>query len=209
MPPTATTATTAAPTTVAPAVITPGRSHICLAPASVETASGTADQAMAAVRQTFTSFLTGPTLEVAALTSRLPAQARVEAKTDNCPYLLITAVKQQHKSGGGGSGLLGRVVGGAVQQGAYTAGSASGSAVGQIAGSAAAGAAQPAAYGYGNSTQAQDELTLTTRLESGDGKVLVNETDKKKADSNGEDLLTPLVEKAATAVATAVSKPAT
>ena len=51
-------------------------------------------------------------------------------------------------------------------------------------------------------------MTLTTHLESADGKVLVDMTGKRKADSNGEDMLTPLVEKAATAVANAISKPA-
>jgi hypothetical protein len=62
---------------------TTAKSHICLAPSSVETASGTAAQAMAAVRETFTSFLTGPTLEVAPLQSRLPSQAKAEAKAAN------------------------------------------------------------------------------------------------------------------------------
>jgi hypothetical protein len=98
------------------------------------------------------------------------------------------------------------VAGGAVQEGAYTAGSNSGSVVGQIAGNAAGGAAGAAATNYSSSTQTKDELTLSTHLESADGKVLVDMTDKKKAQSAGEDMLTPLVEKAATAVAAAVSK---
>jgi hypothetical protein len=196
--------TTPAPTTPAPA--TPGRAHICLAPSSVETASGTAAQAMSAVRETFTSYLTGPTLEVAPLNARLPSQAREEAKASNCPYLLLTTLKQVHK--GGGNGLLSRVAGSAVQQGAYSAGEATGSTVGRIAGNAAGGAAGAAAYDYGSTTKSKDELTLTSHLESADGKVLVDMTAKRKAESDGEDMLTPLVEKAATAVAAAVSKPA-
>ncbi len=183
------------------------RAHICLAPASVETASGTAADAMNAVRETFTSYLTGPSLEVAPLTSRLPSQAREEAKASNCPYLLLTTLKQTRKSGGGG-GVLSRVAGGAVQQGAYSAGASTNSAAGRIGGDAAAGAAGAAASNYGSSTKTSDELTLTTHLESADGKVLVDMTDKRKAESNGEDMLTPLVEKAATAVAAAVAKPA-
>jgi len=161
---------------------------------------------MNAVRETFTSYLTGPTLEVAPLTSRLPEQAREEAKTSNCPYVLFTTLKQERKTNNG-PGLLRRVAGQAVQEGAYTVGSNSGTAAGQIAGNAAGGAAGAAATGYSNSTQSKDELTLTTHLESGDGKVLVDMKEKKKADSNGEDLLTPLVEKGATAVAAAVVKP--
>jgi hypothetical protein len=185
---------------------TPAKAHICLAPSSVETASGSAATAMSAVRETFTSYLTGPTLEVAPLSSRLESQARQEAKAANCPYLLITTLKQEHT--GGGSGLLGRVASGAVQQGVSSADVGSNSAAGRVATGAATGAASGAANNYGSSTQAKDEMTLTTHLESADGKVLVDMTGKRKADSNGEDMLTPLVEKAATAVANAISKPA-
>jgi hypothetical protein len=206
---TATTPSTAAgavaPVAAAPAA-TPGKAHICLAPASVETASGTATDAMTAVRETFTSYLTGPTLEVAPLTARLPDQARQEAKASNCPFVLFTSVKQVHSSGGGGSSLLSRVAGSAIQQGAYAAGGVTSNTAGQIGINAAGGAAGAAATNYGSLTKPNDELTLTARLESGDGKVLVNSTNKKKAESSGEDLLTPLVEKAATAVAGAVAK---
>ncbi len=186
---------------------TPGRAHICLAPASVETAGGTAADAMKAVRETFTSYLTGPSLEVAPLSARLPSQAREEAKASNCPYLLLVTLKQVHKSGGG-SGLLSRVAGGAAQQGAYAAGASSSSAAGQVAGEAAGGAAGAAASNYGSSTKTKDQLTLTSHLESADGTVLVDMTDTRKAESDGEDMLTPLVEKAATAIAAAVAKPA-
>jgi hypothetical protein len=196
----------AAPTTAtAPATASPVRSHICLAPSSVQIATGTAADAMAAVRAVFTSYLTGPTLEVAPLSSRLPAQARQEAKADNCPYVLFTTLKQVHKTSGGGSSLISRMAGSAVQQGSYAVGGVTSSAGGQVAVNAAGGAAGAAATNYGSQTKPDDELTLSTQLESGDGKVLVNMTDKRKAQSVGEDLLTPLVEKAATAVANAVT----
>jgi hypothetical protein len=183
------------------------KSHICLAPSSVETASGTAAQAMAAVRETFTSFLTGPTLEVAPLQSRLASQAKAEAKASNCPYVLLTTLKQVHK-GGGGPSLLSRAAAGAVQGGASAAGGLTNSAGGAVAANATSGAAGAAAQNYGSSTQSKDEMTLSTHLENADGKVLVEMTDKRTAQSNGEDMLTPLVEKAATAVANAVSAPA-
>ncbi len=200
----------AAPTaTTAPATASSVRAHICLAPSSVQIATGTAADAMSAVRAVFTSYLTGPTLEVAPLTSRLPAQARQEAKTDNCPYVLFTTLKQVHKtSGGGGNSLLGRMAGGAVQQGSYAVGGVTSSVPAGVAVNAAGGAAGAAATNYGSQTKPDDELTLSTQLESGDGKVLVNMTDKRKAQSVGEDLLTPLVEKAATAVANVVATPA-
>jgi hypothetical protein len=201
-------ATAAAGTPAAPATGTNVRAHICLAPASVQVATGTSVDAMNAVRQVFTSYLTGPTLEVAALTARLPSQARQEAKSDNCPYVLFTTLKQEHSSGGGGSSLLGRMAGGAVQQGAYAASGITSSAGGQVAVNAAGGAAGTAASSYGSTTKPNDQLTLNTHLENGDGKVLVDMTQKKKAESTGEDLLTPLVEQGATAVADAVAKAA-
>ena len=139
---------------------------------------------MTAVRETFTSYLTGPTLEVAPLTARLPDQeAREEERSARqlSSFVLFTSVKQVHSSGGGGSGLLGRVAGSAIQQGAYAAGGVTGNAAGQIGINAAGGAAGAAATNYGSYTKPNDELTLTARLESGDGKVLVNSTNKKKA----------------------------
>ena len=54
--------------------------------------------------------------------------------------------------------------------------------------------------------KAKDELTLTTRLESGNGAVLAEKTEKRKAKADAEDLLTPLVQSAAEVVAAAVAK---
>jgi hypothetical protein len=203
-PATAATAATAAPTTAAP-----GKAHICLAPSSVQVVGGTSDQAIAAVRQVFTSYLTGPSLEVADLTSRLPSQIREEAKAANCPFVLFTTLKQERKtSGGGAKNFFGHVAGDVAQQGGYAVGGATNNTAGRIAAGATGSAVGNAAYTYGSTTQSNDQLTLTTHLESGDGKALVDMTDKKKADSNGQDLLTPMVEKSATAVAAAVAKPA-
>jgi hypothetical protein len=75
-----------------------------------------------------------------------------------------------------------------------------------LAAGAAAGAAGAVAYDFASSTKTKDELSLTYHLESAAGKVLVDETEKRKAQSDGEDLLTPVVEKAAEAVAAAVAK---
>ena len=65
-----------------------------------------------------------------------------------------------------------------------------------------------AAYNYAASVHDKDEITLGYRLESGDGHVLVEKTDQRKAKSDGEDLLTPLVQQAAEAIAGAVTHPA-
>lgn len=181
---------------------TSSKTTVCLAPPSVASAAGNANDAANAVRETFAGYLTGPSLSAKKLTARLESQARLEARAAACPYLLLTTVKHVRKSGGG---ILGRMAGSAAQQAAWSVGSATNSTAGRIVTSAAAGAAGAAASNYASSMKTKDELTLTYRLESATGTVLVHETAKRKATSDGEDLITPLVEEAATAVSDAVT----
>ena len=185
--------------TAAPAV-----TQICLAPASVEAAPNGVDP-LAAVRDAFTSFLTGPTLGVQPLNARLQSQARQEAKLGGCGFILLTTVKHERKTGG--SGILGKMAGGAVQQGAWAVtGSVGGSMAGRVAAGAVAGAASSTINDYAMSSRQKDELSLTYRLEDAAGKVLVEDSDKRKAKADGEDLLTPIAQKAAEAIAEAVAK---
>jgi hypothetical protein len=177
--------------------------QICLAPAAVEAAPSGVDP-VAAVQETFSSFLTGPSLAVAPLTARLRSQVREEAKLAGCPYLLIPTIKHERKTGGG---LFGKVAAGAVQQGAWSVTGATGSTVGRVVAGAAAGAATSAAYDYAASSRIKDELTLSYRLEAATGAVLVEKSEKRKAKADGEDLLTPLVQQAAEAVVAAARKP--
>jgi hypothetical protein len=186
----------------------PPAARICMAPASIEGNAGNPDTAMSAVRETFTSFLTGPSMGVTPLSARLESQVREEAKAATCPYLLFTKLNHEHKSGGGG-GFLHRMAGSAASQGAYAAaGSVGGSTAERIATNAAAEAVSNAAYSYATTTKAKDELTLSYRLESGSGGVLLDKSDKRKADADGQDLLTPEVQKAAEAIAAVVKAPA-
>lgn len=177
---------------------------ICLAPASVQVASGNSAQALEAVRATFTSFLTGPSLGARPLSARLESQAREEARAAACPYVLFTSLKHERKKG---SGILGRAVGSAVQHGAWSVAGGTSSTAGRVAASAAAGAASAAAWDFATAVRTKDELTLTYRLEAANGAKLVEKTEKRKAESDGEDMLTPLVERAAEAIAAAVTKP--
>jgi hypothetical protein len=187
-----------------PAAAGPAITQICLAPSAVEAAPNGVDP-VAAVRDAFTSFLTGPTLAVQPLSSRLQSQARKEAKLAGCGFLLLTTAKHSRKTGGGG--LLGRMAGGAVQQGAWAAtGAVGGSTVGRVVAGAAAGAASSTVNDYASSSRQKDELVLTYRLEDAGGKVLAEGTEKRKAKSDGEDLLTPIAQKAAEAIASAVAR---
>ena len=177
--------------------------RICLAPASIE-ASNNAAAAVDAVRESFAAFLTGPSLKNEPLQARLESQAREEAKQAGCPFILFTTLKLVSKRSGGS--LLGQVAAGAVRQGAWEAGVRSGSAAGQIAGSAAYGGLSQAAWNYAVTIRNKDELTLSWRLENAEGTVLIEERDKRSAKSDGEDLLTPLVQKAAEQIVTVAKR---
>ena len=176
---------------------------ICLAPASVEAAPSGSDP-VAAVRESFTSFLTGPTVGVIPLNARLESQVRQEAKLAGCSYLLLPSVKHQRKTGG----LLGRVAGSAAEQGAWSVAAGAGSTAGRIAATAAAGAARTAVWDYAHNFRSKDELTLAWRLEGPDGAELKKGKEKKKAASDGEDLLTPMVQSASESVVEAALNPA-
>lgn len=178
--------------------------RICLAPATVEASVGDASAAASTVRDVFTSFLTGPSLHPQPLTARLASQVREEARQAGCPYLLLTSFKHQHKRSGGS--MLGRVAAGAAQQGAWEAGVTSGSTAGRIAGRAAYGAAGQAAYDYAVSVRSDDQLTLGYRLETMDGKVVVEQQVKRKAKSDGEDLLTPIAQQSAEAIVAGIAR---
>jgi len=134
---------------------------------------------------------------------RLEAQAREEAANAGCRFILFTTAKHQRKQGGG---FLKKAAGGAVQQGAWSASSRIGGAgVGRIATDAVAGAAGAAASDLAYSTRSKDEMTLAYRLETADRKVLAKKSAKRKATSDGEDLVTPLAQQTAEAVAAAVA----
>jgi hypothetical protein len=189
------------PVSIAAAQTASPSQKICLAPVSVEATPSGSDP-VAAVRESFTSFLTGPTLGVTPLNARLESQVRQEAKLAGCSYLLLPAVKHQRKTG---RSLLGRVAGGAAEQGAWSVAAGAGSTAGRIAANAAAGAARTAAWDYAYGFRSKDELTLSWRLEGPDGAELKKGKDKRRAKSDGEDLLTPMVQSASEAIAAAVA----
>ena len=176
------------------------KTTICLAPTTAQMASGSVTDGATAVRETLGSYLTGPSLAVAPLTARLTSQAREEAKQASCRHIVFTSMKlERNKSGGG---LFGKIVGEAVQSSAYELrGRAGGSVAGRVVTSAAASAAAEAARNFATNVKTRDELTFDWRLESLDGAIVAKNSAKAKASSDGQDLLTPMVERAAEAIA--------
>ena len=167
---------------------------------SVQGVDGSATEVAGAVRELFTSYLTGPSIRAVPLEARLVTQAVEEARQKNCDQILVTSVSKKR----GGSGL-GRALGRAAGTAAWYVPGVGGTA-GTITRGAIIASAQ-AVSSLAENTKAKDELRLDYKLSSLDSAASAKaETLQAKAASDGEDLLTPLVEKASEAVATRVKK---
>ena len=163
---------------------------------SLRGAEGDTTELAKALREMVTGFLTGPSMRVVPLDARLPQLALEEARQKSCATVLTLTLTRK-RSGGGG---LGRVLGSAASTASWYVPYHGAATV--AARTAAAAAADIAA-----NTRAKDEWSLEYRLVPAEGaKTLRQGTEKKKADSDGEDVVTPLVEKMATAVVEVIAK---
>lgn len=153
------------------------------------------------VRSIFQSFLTGPSLKSVPLEARLGSQAAEEAKQKACVKILTVSVTR--KAAGNGNRKLGALARAAGTTAAYIPLPNYGTA-------AAVGAARGGAEAVANVasyTREKDEMTIGYRVTTADGATLLpQKTDKAKAKSNGEDLLTPLIARASEAVAAVITK---
>ena len=153
------------------------------------------------VRSIFQSFLTGPSLKSVPLEARLGSQAAEEAKQKDCVRMLTVSVTR--KAAGNGNRKLGALARAAGTTAAYIPVPNYGTAV---AVGAAVGGAEAVA-GVASYTREKDEMTISYRVTTADGETLLpQKTDKAKAKSNGEDLLTPLISRASEAVAAVITK---
>lgn len=171
-------------------------------PKATAAGEGISPQALAeAVRNTMVGYLKGPAIEVVALEARLPQQLDAEAKQKECDYVVVaTVAHKKGKSGGFGSFMKGAaIVADAAPIGYGSTGAA-------VAASVATTAVYTAAEVSG-SVKAKDELTLDYKMQSPNtGAAVVAGTLKAKAKSDGDDLITQLVEQAAGAVLAGATK---
>lgn len=195
-----------------------------------------ADNASEAVRNTFAEYLNGPTLESVPLASRVTAQALVEARQNDCDYVLFSTLEL--KRADDASNPFGKALGNIASSSAASIGAAvassvatkntttaptsaagaadssASSAVGASAGSAFRSSTRSAAVtGIQTATalalgiQAKDEFRLEYKLAPVSGApAILAKMEKLKATSDGEDLITRLVEKASEAIGLAVTK---
>lgn len=154
------------------------------------------------LRDLLASYLTGPSLRAISLDARLPSQAIEEARQKQCAYVLLTTIARKRDDGTGWGRALGQAAGSAAYYGIPYGG---GAAAAAARGAAVAGA--HAVSTMASTTRAKDEVTLSYRVGTVDAVMrTAPKAEKAKARSDGEDLLTPLVEKAAESVAAVVTR---
>ncbi|RPJ70907.1 MAG: hypothetical protein EHM24_14045 [Acidobacteria bacterium] len=168
---------------------------------SVQGVDGSATEVAAAVRELFTSYLTGPSLRTVPLEARLASQAIEEARQKDCGQVLLATLTRK-RSGGG---ALGRALGQAAGTAAWSVPGVAGTGGAVARGAVIAGA--QAVSSLAGSTKAKDEMRLDYKISPLDAAVSAKpETLKVKAAADGEDILTPLVEKASEAIAAGLAK---
>lgn len=164
---------------------------------SVQGVDGSAAEVASAVRDLFVSYLTGPSIRSIPLEARLPSQAILEASQQDCGHVLIPSLTRKRSDGSKWGGILGQAMGTAAWRAPYGSG-----VDGAVAAGAAAGAAQ-AVTSFTSETAKKDEIELSYRLgtpQSVEQAKPVVATAKAKVDR--EDLLTPLVARAAADIVT-------
>jgi len=173
-----------------------GVTRIGIVQPKVSMAGADSAQAAAAVRNIVAQYLQGPTIEVALLGSRLPSQYLIEARQAECDFVLATTLT--HRSGS--KATAGRNVLGALSNYTpYVPG-------GDYAKTAIATAVLQTAQDFASSIRARDEMQLGVKLHAADtGTLVIEKSTKRKANSDGEDLLTPLAEGVAETVGVAIS----
>jgi hypothetical protein len=162
--------------------------------------AGDAGDFSESLRELFISYLNGPSLRAVPLEAKLASQALEEAQQKTCGHVLLTSVARKRDEGSKFSKILQQAAGPAAAYGVPYGGSA-GEAV--VRGAVIGGAY--AVSSMAQTSKARDEVTLEYRI--GTVSTVMQAPPQRssaKAKTDGEDLLTPLVEKAAESIAATV-----
>jgi hypothetical protein len=190
----------------------PGKIRIGIAPAQAQLGQGNNAQADYAtpIRNAIVYMMNGPAVEVAALDARIPLQLQAEAQQKQCDFILLSSVTVQH--GGGKFGKFMKVgsMASSVTPVGMMAHSVGAMAASQAAAQAAAMTAQQQAVSqlsqFNGQIKSKDDVTVDYQLyPSGQAQPKLQNSLKGKAKSDGEDVLTPLIQQAATAILTDVT----
>jgi hypothetical protein len=191
----------------------PGKIRIGVAPPDAQVGQGNnagADYSTP-IRNAEIALMSGPAVEIAALDSHISMQLQAEAQQKQCDYILFSGVAVKHSSGGFGKfAKFGGMAASMTPMGAMAKGMG-GAVAAQGAAIAASQMAQQQAMnqlaGFNGQIKSKDDVTVQYQLvPTGQSSAVLQNNLQGKAKSDGEDVLTPLLQQAATAVLTQVSK---
>ncbi len=167
------------------------------------------------IRNSIVLTMGGPAVEVIGLDSHLPIQLQAEAQQKQCDYILYSAVEVKHSSGG----VFGKFLKSAGPMTsmipmAGMGGGMGGAIAGQVAGQAATLASMTVQQqmanqlaGFNGQIKSKDDVSVAYRLlPTGQETPKLENTLKGKAKTDGEDVLTPLIQQAANTILTEVTK---
>ena len=209
-------ATVAAPAQLGPKA--PGRIRIGVAPPDAQLGQGTNTGAdySTPIRNVEVALMNGPAIEIAALDSHVALQLQAEAQQKQCDYILYSSVNVKHSSGGtfGKFMKLGSTVSSLTPLGMMTksvgtmvATQAAGAAASQMAAQQMQQQAISQLAGFNGQIKSKDDVTVQYQLvAAGQTTPALQNSLQGKAKSDGEDVLTPLLEQTANSVLTQVSQ---
>jgi hypothetical protein len=192
----------------------PGKIRVGIAPpdAQVGQGSNAGGDYSTPIRNAVVALMSGPAVEIAPLDAHIPIQLQAEAQQKQCDFILFSGVSVKHNSGGGFGKFakMGSVAASMTPMG-MAAGSMRGAAAAQAAGMAASQMAQQQAInqlaGFNGQIKSKDDVNVQYQLvATGQTAPVLQNAMQRKAKADGEDVLTPLLQQAATEVLTQVSK---
>jgi len=167
------------------------------------------------IRNVIVALMSGPAVEIAALDSHVAMQLQAEAQQKQCDYILYSSVAVKH-SAGSGLGKFMKMAGPVANltpmgMMAHGMGSVMAMSAASAAASAAAQQAQQQAIsqlsGFNGQVKSKDDVSVQYQLvQTGQTAPVVQNALLGKAKSDGEDVLTPLLQDTANTVLTTVSK---
>jgi hypothetical protein len=201
---------------VAPQALGPkaaGKIRVGIAPPDAQLGQGSNSGAdySTPIRNAIVALMSGPAVEIAALDSHIAMQVQAEAQQKQCDYILYSSVAVKHSASGGFGKFMKMAapIANMTPMGMMAHGM--GSVMAMSAASAAAQQAQQQAIsqlaGFNGQVKSKDDVTVQYQLVlTGQTAPVVQNALEGKAKSDGEDVLTPLLQDTANTVLTTVSK---
>ncbi len=175
--------------------------RLCIIKASAKLEGVNAERAADGIQNAFAELLDSRAIEVIRLEETLTILAKREAADKQCDYTLKTEVIQ--KKGKRGGGMFGRILEGATDR-AITSGASRIPYGGNVGEAVARDAAVRAAYevaALNLQVSKKDKFTLECQLFGKNGQSVWSAKIEEKADKDGDDVLSPMIENAANQVA--------